>query len=193
VPILVADLPQLLGESADVFPPSLAAAPDPERLQRWRERLAAAGPRPWIATTWRSGTPLAVSREALSKSIPVAELFGALAAIPGTAFALQRAIAPGELESASATLGRPVHDLCAAAEDVEDAFAIACLVDRHIAVSSTNMHLAALAGATVDVLVAFPPEWRWRASGDSPWFPGFRLHRQRPDGDWSQALRELAG
>jgi hypothetical protein len=55
------------------------------------------------------------------------------------------------------------------------------------------MHLAAAAGATADVLVPFPPEWRWGVAGESPWFPGFRVFRQRPDGDWSRALAELAG
>ena len=53
------------------------------------------------------------------------------------------------------------------------------------------MHLAAAAGATADVLVQFPPEWRWRIEGESPWFPGFRVHRQAIDGDWSHALRQL--
>ena len=29
-------------------------------------------------------------------------------------------------------------------------------------------------------------------SGDeSPWFPGFRIYRQTPDGDWSTALDQL--
>jgi hypothetical protein len=53
------------------------------------------------------------------------------------------------------------------------------------------MHLAAAAGATADVLVPYPPEWRWRRSGESPWFPGFRVHRQSPDSDWSGALAGL--
>jgi len=29
-------------------------------------------------------------------------------------------------------------------------------------------------------------------SGDeSPWFPGFRIYRQKPDGDWNEALARL--
>jgi hypothetical protein len=57
-----------------------------------------------------------------------------------------------------------------------------------VGVSSTNMHLAASAGATADVLVPFPPEWRWRLEGDSPWFPGFRVHREDRDGRWAIRL-----
>ena len=189
--VLAADLPALLGDSCEIFAPSLRAAPLPARLEAWRRELEAAGPRPWIAVTWRAGTPASFSREALSKSIDVSAVCGAVAPLGGTVFALQRAIAPGELQRAGAALGRPVHDLSKASEDPEDVLAVLSCLDRHIGVSSTNMHLAALAGATADVLVPFPPEWRWRTEGDSPWFPGFRLLRQEPGGDWSRALAEI--
>jgi len=43
---------------------------------------------------------------------------------------------------------------------------------------------------SADVLVPFPPEWRWRAAGTSPWFPGFRIHRQDRERDWTAALRK---
>ncbi|HET9470993.1 MAG TPA: hypothetical protein VFO24_07795, partial [Usitatibacter sp.] len=103
-----------------------------------------------------------------------------------------RGIEEGEIARASAALGRPVHDLSHASEDVEDALAVAALADRHVGVSSTNMHLADLAGSTAEVLVPFPPEWRWRAEGDSPWFPGFRVLRQEVDGSWARAFAALA-
>ena len=93
---------------------------------------------------------------------------------------------------AGAALASRVHDLAAANDDLEDALALVSLLDRHACVSNTNVHLAAAAGAKVDVLVAFPPEWRWGASGASPWFPSFEVHRQLPGGDWSAALANLA-
>jgi Flp pilus assembly protein TadD len=188
IPLLVADLPQVLGPGANLHAPSLRAAPTEERMREWRARLEAAGPRPWLAVTWRAGTRPEVVRHALSKNVPVAALFGALAAWPGTVFALQRGVEIGELAAARGALGRPVHDLSRVGDDLEDLLAIVACVDRHVGVSSTNMHLAALAGATADVLVPFPPEWRWRPEGESPWFPGFRVHRQAPDGEWSRAL-----
>jgi len=188
IPLLVADLPQVLGPGADLFAPSLGAAPTEERVREWRARLEAAGPRPWLAVTWRAGTRPEVVRQALSKNVPVGQLFGALAPWHGTVFALQRGVEVGELAAARAALGHPVHDLSRAGGDLEDLLAIVACVDRHVGVSSTNMHLAALAGTTADVLVPFPPEWRWRTEGASPWFPGFRVHRQAPDGDWARAL-----
>jgi hypothetical protein len=192
VALLVADLPAMLGEAAGSYAPSLRASPQPSRVESWALRLRESGPRPWILATWRSGTPREVSREALRKIVPVDRLFEALRAIPGTVFALQRDIGSGELEAAAHALGRPVHDLSPATVDLEDCLAVASLADRHVGVSSTNMHLAALAGKTADVLVQSPPEWRWGAAGESPWFPGFRVHRQQPDGDWSRALAAIA-
>jgi hypothetical protein len=88
-------------------------------------------------------------------------------------------------------LGCALHDFSDANDDLEDALALVALLDRHIGVSNTNMHLADAAGRTADVLVPYPPEWRWRIEGDSPWFPGFRVHRQTRDGDWGPALASL--
>jgi tetratricopeptide (TPR) repeat protein len=191
IPLLVADLPLALGSRLDLFAPSLRAAPDAARVSAWRERLGALGPPPWIAVTWRAGTPRALSAEALSKTAPLEDLFRALQPVPGTVLAFQRGIAEGEIARAAAALGRPVHDLSAASEAVDDALAIVSLAGRHVGVSSTNMHLADLAGRSADVLVPFPPEWRWRSEGESPWFPGFRVLRQEVDGSWERALAAL--
>ncbi|MDH3435828.1 MAG: glycosyltransferase, partial [Betaproteobacteria bacterium] len=66
------------------------------------------------------------------------------------------------------------------------------LADEYVGVSNTNMHLRAAAGRTARVLLPCPAEWRWMAAGaSSPWFPGFSLYRQSPDGDWSAALAKL--
>jgi hypothetical protein len=173
---------------AQPFAPALAIAAHGDVLARMRTRLEAAGPHPWIAVTWRSGTPRSANAEALSKEVPLEVLAQALEPLAGTVIALQRSPRAEEIETLARALRRPVHDFSAAAEDLEEALAVASLVDRHVAVSSTSLHLAAGAGAVADVLVPFPPEWRWRSEGDSPWFPGFRIHRQDRDGGWSARL-----
>jgi len=192
MPILVGDLPALFGGEDPTGVATLAIAPKPERLAAWRARMQAAGPRPWIGAFWRAGTPGHVVAHALSKELPVASLFAALSRVGGTTFALQRDPGADELDAAAKALGTAVHDLSSANADLEDVLAIAALLDRHVSVSNTNLHLAAAAGAGADVLVPFPPEWRWRQEGDSPWFPGFRVHRQARGGDWSAALRGVA-
>lgn len=186
--VLSGDLPL---SSAESMPPSLAIAPEAERLEAMRRRLERVGPRPWIGVTWRAGTSTEVVPYALRKSAPIAGLFAALPR-EGTVLSLQREGSFDELESASRALGRPLYDFSTVNADLDDALALVALLDRHVGVSNTNMHLAAAAGATADVLVQFPPEWRWGIEGDSPWFPGFRVYRQLPDGDWSRAFAALA-
>lgn len=192
LPLLVGDLPQLAGMPDPLTLQSLSIAPLPERLDLWRARLERAGPRPWIGLTWRAGLPPEELAHGLYKTVPLEPFFRAAGALGDTAVALQRRPRPGEIDAAAPWLGRPLHDFSAMNEDLEDALALVALLDRHVGVSSTNMHLAAAAGATADVLVGFPPEWRWRPHGDSPWFPGFRIHRQQPNGDWTQAFAALA-
>jgi hypothetical protein len=189
-PVLLADLPAVTPQT---YPPSLRIPPDAARVAAWRRKLEEAGARPWIGVTWRAGTPSAILARGLSKQVPVKELFAAVAPLGGTVVSLQRHPSEGEIESASAALGRKVHDLSAINEDLEDALAVVALLDRHVGVSNTNMHFADALGATADVLVPFPPEWRWGAEGEaSAWFPGFRVHRQRRGGDWGPALAALA-
>jgi hypothetical protein len=189
--ILVGDLPSMFAREDPTAVPSLSIAPLPERLDRWRATLAAAGPKPWIGAAWRAGTPRDVVAHALAKSVPVDRLFAALAPLGGTVFSLQRDPGPDEIDAAARSLAARVHDLAHANADLEDVLAVMSLLDRNATVSNTNLHLAAAAGATADVLVPWPPEWRWRLEGDSPWFAGFRVHRQSAEGDWTSALRDL--
>ena len=86
-----------------------------------------------------------------------------------------------------------MHDLSALNEDLEAMLALLALIDDYVGVSNTNMHLRAGVGKTARVLVPCPAEWRWMAQGDeSPWFPGFKVYRQKTDGNWNEALGRLA-
>lgn len=188
-PILLGDLPAIDGFRVR---PTLEVAPEPARLDRIRAVLEKMGPRPWIGLTWRAGTPADVVAHGLYKTAPMERLMSTVAPVKATVFALQRGLQEGELRGAAAALGRPIHDLTAYNEDPEDALALMCLLDRYVGVSNTNMHLAVSCGVTADVMVPFPPEWRWGLAGDSPWFPGFRVHRQLASGDWNEAFGSLA-
>jgi tetratricopeptide (TPR) repeat protein len=189
--LLIGDLPSLDGMQP--LAPSLSIAADPSRVQSWRRTLEAAGPRPWIGVAWRAGTPADSQAHGLYKAVPLEALMRALAPLGGTVVSLQRHPASGEIGAASSALGAPVIDLARANDDLEDGLALVSQLDRQVGVSNTNVHLAAAAGGNGDVLVPFPPEWRWGAAGLSPWFPNFRVHRQGRDGDWSAALAAIAG
>jgi hypothetical protein len=94
----------------------------------------------------------------------------------------------------SGLVGKPVHDLSELNADLESMLALLALLDDYVGVSNTNTHLRATVGKTARVLVPRPADWRWMSAGDeSPWFPGFRVYRQSPDGDWETALGRLRG
>lgn len=188
-PVLLGDLPVIDGFHVR---PSIRVTAEPARLAAIEAVLAKMGPRPWLGFTWRAGTPADVVAHGLYKTVPMERLMEVARPLGGTIFALQRGLHEGEIAMATEALGRPIHDLTAYNEDPEDALALVCLLDRYVGVSNTNMHLAVACGATADVMVPFPPEWRWRLSGESPWFPGFRVHRQDTGGDWAEAFSSLA-
>jgi tetratricopeptide (TPR) repeat protein len=191
--VLLGDLPRLLGASN--FPPPLALTPLPHQLQEIERRLAELGPPPYLGLTWRAGIAPREQRGtawALHKRVPLDQLGAALRDASGTLLALQRGPKKGEIGRIASITGKPVHDLTALNDDLESMLALLALLDEYIGVSNTNMHLRAGAGRSARALVPCPPEWRWMISGDeSPWFPGFRIYRQRPDGDWEAALGRL--
>jgi hypothetical protein len=178
-------------------PPPLALAAAPQQLREMERRLGGLGPPPYLGLTWRAGTDPEAQRGniwLLHKEVPLDLLGTAMRGVNGTLLALQRNARPGEIEEFSARAGRPVHDLTKLNEDLEALLALLALVDDYIGVSNTNMHLRAGTGRTARVLVPRPAEWRWLVSGkESPWFPGFGIYRQRPDGDWQADLDRLAG
>ena len=128
------------------------------------------------------------------KEIPLEKLARALSPVSGTVISIQRNPKETENSVLSGLAGRQVHDFSKLNADLEDMLALLALLDDYVGVSNTNMHLRAAAGRTAHVLVPGPVEWRWMAAGDeSPWFPGFRIYRQGPDGNWEAALGRLRG
>jgi Flp pilus assembly protein TadD len=214
--VLVGDLPHLLSRyaaspyaatatraahfpfMARVFypepPPPLALSALPQQLADMKRRLSELGPPPYLGLTWRAGTAPEQQGAVwmLHKEIPLEPFGTALRAVEGTLLALQRHPRAGEIEQLSALARKRVHDLTALNEDLEAMLALLAHIDEYVGVSNTNMHLRAGVGRTARVLVPRPAEWRWLVAGDeSPWFPGFRIYRQRVDGTWGAALERL--
>ncbi len=187
----VGDLPRLLGmKHVDEIPPPVRLVPLPEKLVEMRARLAALGPTPYLAVTWRGVTKM--KKNVLYKESPLVTMARTLREIPATILVLQRHPLEGEVAAFSEALGRPAHDLSALNDDLEGMLALLALIDEYVGVSNTNMHLRAAVGKTARVLVPAPPEWRWMAEGkESPWFPGFTVYRQGYDQSWEQAFTAL--
>lgn len=191
------DLPRLLGSKDMPAPVRLSV--EPGRISRWREQLAALGPAPYLGVTWRGGSKrtdpsefAARGENPLYKEVGVEALARCVACWRGTVLVLQRGPQPDECERFSEALGRPAYDVSAVNEDLADMAALLSLIEEYVGVSNTNMHVRAGVGRTARILVPFPPEFRWMSSGDEVgWFPGFRVYRERPGGDWKPALEQL--
>jgi Flp pilus assembly protein TadD len=189
--VWVGDLPQLLS-TGDAFAPAARLVPEESRRQRLSARLAAAGPAPYIALTWRSGRERAGST-ALSKEIAPATLGAALRGVAGTLVSVQRLLRDGEMRALESAAQASVLDLSAMNEDLDEMLALMSVVDEYVGVSNTNTHLRAGAGRPSRVLVPWPAEWRWtRGEPRSPWFPDFPLYRANAANDWSAAMDQLA-
>ena len=191
--VLAADLPLLLASAqAGAVPEPLALAAEPARIEAMRARLAALGPPPYATLAWRAGIAQGGVYETLYKELAPEALGTALAGLRATWLAVQREPRSGDIDALSDSLGARVHDLSSVNEDLEDALALMSIADEWIGVSNTNVHLRAGAGGSARVLVPFPPEWRWMAERDSPWFASMRTYRQSADRSWREALAQMA-
>ena len=191
--IPVGDLPWLLGvDDATKAPASLRLAPDAGRVARMRALLEESGPRPYIALTWRAGVKSVGPAKSQLKEIDPAMLGTALRAHRATWVSVQRFPREAEREALSAAIGAPVLDSSGANAELEDMLALMSLVDSYIGVSNANTYLRAGTSGAMRILIPNPPEWRWGLARRSPWFPDVPLYRQRVDGDWGEALAQLA-
>jgi hypothetical protein len=193
-------LPQFAQRVAIFFPPlppTIRLMPEAARVRELGETLRMLGDPPYIGVTWRGGTPPGEQTGQgwrLFKEIPLEKLARAIAPVSGTVVSIQRNPKETENSLLSGLAGKPVHDLSKLNADLESMLALLALLDDYVGVSNTNMHLRAAVGRTARVLVPRPVDWRWMISGnESPWFPGFRVYRQGPDGGWETTLGRLRG
>lgn len=196
--IPVGDLPLLLRcISTIAIPPSLRFSSTERHVAKVRQHLSELGVngQRLLGVTWRGGSPPVPGKaKTLFKQIALDALAGAIKDWKGAIVVLQRKPAAGEIEQLRAQVSCPVYDLSEYNDDLESMLALLDVLDEYVGVSNANMHLMAGLGKTARVLIPFPAEWRWMASGDqSPWFPGFALYRQTVAGDWEETLAGLAG
>ena len=74
----------------------------------------------------------------------------------------------------------------------EDTAALCALMDIVITVDTSVAHLSGSLGRPTWLLLAFAPDWRWMLDrDDSPWYPSFKLFRQKAISDWASVLSSL--
>lgn len=184
------ELPRHLRRREQDFPGHagyLKAAP--ERVNWWRERLAALGPGTKVGLSWRGGT--ATTRQSV-RSIPPAAWAPLLATTGVHWISLQYGDVTADLKILVEAAGGPVHDW-QVANDIDEVAALICALDIVVTVCTAVVHLCGALGRRALVLTPAVAEWRYLAEGDSmPWYPSVRLLRQSVSGDWDGPLRQAA-
>jgi tetratricopeptide (TPR) repeat protein len=185
-PVFVGDLPWLLAvEEPGSFPPPLRLEPLADRVGRLRDMLRATGDGPAVGLTWRAGTVAPGPVRTQLKELAPGALGERLRGRSARWVSVQRQPGAGEREALEKALGAPVHDASDANADLDEILAWMSVLDGYVGVSSFNTHLRAGLALPMQVLVPFPPEWRWGLAGErSPWFPAMTIVRQNPDGTW---------
>lgn len=188
------DLPLLLDiQQESQLPPPLPLEPLSSSIECVKKLLGSNVDLPLMGITWRAGSKekcpnRELNYQVLKKEIPLETLSDAIETYEGKFVILQRNPLDTELEYLKSRFGDRIIDLSDLNEKLEDMLALLSLLDKHVGVSNTNVHLRAGLHLTADILVPFPPDWRWLTSGDtSPWFPRFKVFRQCADGQWNIA------
>jgi hypothetical protein len=134
--------------------------------------------RPKVGLVWKAGD------WAEQRSIPFA-LLAPLAALAGVAlFILQ----PG----ASAAGWNGEFGTFIGEFGLSDYARAIRAMDLLISIDSMPAHLAGAMGVPVWTLLHTDADWRWMDDpGDSPWYPGMRLFRQRRAGDWETVIEDV--
>ncbi len=181
-------LPLAFGTTMETIPariPYLSA--DPERVERWRSRLATTK-RVRVGLTW-AGAP--AHRRDRQRSLDLEQL-APLLEIPDVAFfSLQKGTALTQAERVPDRVDW--SSLGPESDDLDDAAAILSQLDLLVGVDTALIHLAGAMGRPAWALIYEPADYRWLTNRrDSPWYPSLRLFRQPNPGEWGPVIREVA-
>jgi len=187
VPIM--SLPLRFGTTTATIPSRVPyISLDQQKVEHWRQKLAADPRRPKIGLAW-AGSPS--HKRDRKRSMPLAA-FAPLAGIKqATFYSLQKGKSAEQINSPPA--GLELVDLTAELRDWSDTAALIANFDLVIAVDTAVVHLAGALAKPAWVLLPFAADWRWMTDrGDSPWYPTLRLFRQPKPGDWQTPVAQVA-
>ncbi len=186
---LLLSLPYLFSTEVDTIPgavPYLLA--EPQLTTRWRERIGGAGFR--VGICWQ-GKPGAADA---GRSFPLNSL-AALCSVPGVRLiCLQKGAGLEQLREPAPGLRveQLGEDFDAGPDAFVDTAAVMQSLDLVITADSSVAHLAGALGRRAWVALRSAPEWRWFLDrDDSPWYPTFRLFRQRSAHDWDSVFTRM--
>jgi hypothetical protein len=184
-------VPQYLRQTYADFPRhSGYLKADPERVQRWRERLAALGGGLKVGISWQGG---AVKTRRAVRSLALAQWLPILRAAGARFVNLQYTDCSGEIAEFKAASGIELVDWPEVREDYEDTAALVSALDLVISVCTAVIHLGGALGKPVWVMAPYSPEWRYGIAGEEmPWYPSVRVFRQPRYGEWEPVIERVA-
>jgi hypothetical protein len=165
---LMYDLPWHCGTTPATVPPS-ALTPDPELVEKWRDRFS--GTRTKIGIAWqsRADRDRSMSLETMLRWLGSGCDVVALQTNDLAAAQRHGVIVPGIV-------------------DIADVAAIIALMDRVIAVDTLVLNVAgAVNHPNVFGLLPYRGNWKWL--NGSPWYPQVQIRRQAKPKDWESAWR----
>jgi tetratricopeptide (TPR) repeat protein len=186
-----ASAPRFLRRSPEDFPAHAGyLRPDPGKVQKWKQRLAALGPERAVGLSWRGG----VQRTGRAwRSLEIDALLPLLR-LPGLRFvSLQYDAAEEELARLHAATGIRVHHWPEAIDDYDETAALLCALDVTVSVCTAVIHLAGALGQPVWILAPIAPDARYGLAGERMrWYPSARMFRQPSFGDWRTVVTGVA-
>jgi tetratricopeptide (TPR) repeat protein len=190
VQVAAGSLPYRYRRGLEQFPPTRGyLRADPHRVDDYRARITAFGPRMRVGIAWRGG--LKRTRRAI-RSVSPDVLAPLLARTDVHWVSLQHDASDDEVARfRSAASGRFSHwpEVWSTADE---AAALMTALDAVVTVCSSVVHLGGALGVRVLAMVPANPEWRYLRAGERmPWYPSVELLRQIHAGDWRTVVDEV--
>lgn len=181
------DLPGLF-RSEGQFPRVPYLTPDPSLVNYYHDKLAAIGPRPWIALVWLGGNK---ETRVENRSIPLVMFTPVMAG--RTCVAAQWFVSQREADMERELYGLPAIDIESCGGDLHHQAALFAACDLVITVQQTAVHVAGAVGAPCWCLACSRPSWRYGVEGnDLPWYGTVKVFRQGKGDGWSEVLDQVA-
>ena len=172
------------------FPQRPYLRAEPDRVARWKERLAAdAGARPRIGISWRGGTSKTRRND---RSFELEKLAPVLAS-GAHVVSLQYGDVTDEISAFNrAHAGQAVHTPLNDFNDFDEFAALISALDLIVSVQNVTVHMSGAVGTPCWGMVPWRAEWRYGNEDTRiAWYPSVLLYRQHVPDDWDSVIGRI--
>jgi tetratricopeptide (TPR) repeat protein len=187
----IMDLPRAFGTTLQTVPAQMPyVAADPQRVDRWREKLGPAA-RPRVGLMWSGKGDRNIDRTSLRRRSMPAQALQPLVDLPFEFHALQKEFTQSDGRAPEILRHITTHE--SALHDFADTAALIEQMDLVISIDTSVAHLAGALGKPLWVALPFHVDYRWTAAGPAtPWYPTATLFRLSAPGDWHGVTAAMA-